>query len=100
MLRDKREQQLKSGNNPKAQMALLKEILYDDEQLKKLILKSDLTLKTVQDFFEEDSHQYQNSANSKKQAKINMTLAPNVTDLNEYVNTYMQEEKLFTIIQK
>ncbi len=84
MLKDKREQQLKSASgNSKAQMALLKEILYDDEQLKKLILKSDLTLKTVQDFFEEDNQQYQNSANSKKQAKINMTLAPNVTDLNE-----------------
>jgi hypothetical protein len=32
-------------------LALLKEILYDDDQLKNLINKSDSTLKAVQDFF-------------------------------------------------
>ena len=64
---------------------MLKEILYDDEQLKKLMTKSDVTLKTVQDFFNDDEQAMQNTQiqGNKKQVKINMTLAPNVTDLNE-----------------
>lgn len=64
---------------------MLKEILYDDEQLKKLMTKSDSTLKTVHDFFNEDEQAMQNNQflGNKKQVKINMTLAPNVTDLNE-----------------
>ncbi len=65
---------------------MLKEILYDDEQLKKLLSKSDLTLKTVQNFFKDDEEAMQhNQPGNKKQVKINMTLAPNVTDLNELV---------------
>ena len=72
----------KSSKDPKAQLALLKEILYDDEQLKSLIHKSDSTLKTVQDFF---NHSINNTSQKTKQAKINMTLAPNLNpaDLNE-----------------
>lgn len=84
MLKSKKEQQKISDS--KSQLALLKEILYDDEQLKKLILKSDMTLKTVQDFFAEDDEKNiptNQQITNKKQAKINMTLAPNVTDLNE-----------------
>lgn len=38
----------------KAQLALLKEILCDDEQLKNLINKSDSTLKLVKNFFNDD----------------------------------------------
>lgn len=80
---EKQQQQaLKVNKNQsaKAQLALLKEILYDDEQLKNLINKSDSTLRTVQDFFSLDPDMNQST---KRQAKINMTLAPNVTDLNE-----------------
>jgi hypothetical protein len=39
----------------KSQLSLLKEILYDDQQLKNLILKSDSTLKVVQSFFNDDN---------------------------------------------
>ena len=80
----KKQSQLKTTDNSKAQLALLKEILYDDNQLKNLILKSDSTLKTVKDFF--NSNANENALfdlNGKRQVKINMTLAPNVTDLNE-----------------
>ena len=71
----------KKKQDAKTQLALLKEILYDDEQLKSLIHKSDSTLKTVQDFFTLDNSNLTN----KKQVKINMTLAPNITDLNESI---------------
>jgi hypothetical protein len=72
----------KKTKDPKAQLALLKEILYDDEQLKSLIHKSDSTLKTVQDFF---NLSVNSTSQKTKQAKINMTLAPNLSpsDLNE-----------------
>ncbi|RNA06536.1 spindle and centriole-associated 1-like [Brachionus plicatilis] len=78
---------LKNKNNQptdtQSKLALLKEILYDDEQIKNLIVKSDSTLKVVRDFFDDET----NSANfknlPKKQPRINLTLAPNVTDLNE-----------------
>ena len=49
----------KKSQDAKAQLALLKEILYDDEQLKSLIHKSDSTLKTVKDFFNVDSDNHQ-----------------------------------------
>jgi hypothetical protein len=47
---------LPKADNSKAQLALLKEILYDDNQLKNLLLKSDSTLKTVKDFFNENEN--------------------------------------------
>jgi len=40
--------------DPKAQLALLKQILLDDEQLKSMIFKSDSTLKTVKSIFQDD----------------------------------------------
>ncbi len=40
--------------DPKAQLALLKQILLDDEQLKSMIFKSDSTLKTVKSIFQEN----------------------------------------------
>ncbi|CAF0822130.1 unnamed protein product [Brachionus calyciflorus] len=73
----------KKSNDPQSQLALLKEILFDDEQVKNLIMKSDSTLKVVKDFFEEDDNNLNLKNLNKKQAKINLTLAPNVTDLNE-----------------
>jgi hypothetical protein len=81
-LEEKKQQKplLKEEKSQKAsaQLALLKEILFDENQLKDLILKSDKTngtLKSLKDFFE--------PTNSQPRVKINMTLAPNVTDLNE-----------------
>ena len=54
------------------------------------MMKSDTTLKTVQSIFQNDENDDNLSINSsngvnasKKQAKINVTLAPNVTNLNE-----------------
>jgi hypothetical protein len=57
---------------------LLKEILYDDEQLKKLLLKSDATIKNATNLYDSETQGIQN----KKSAKISVTLAPNA-DLNE-----------------
>jgi hypothetical protein len=75
-------------NDPQAQLALLKEILFDDDCLKSVMNnKSDNTLKAVQNFFNDHNDNEDDNAsiitNGKRQAKINMTLAPNVKDLNE-----------------
>lgn len=74
-------------NDPQVQLALLKEILFDDDCLKNMINnKSDNTLKAVQNFFnDQNDNEDDNSSiitNGKRQAKINMTLAPNVKDLD------------------
>ena len=52
-----KDKKIQSKPDSKAQLALLKEILYDDEQLKNLILKSDSTLKTVKDFFKSNDNE-------------------------------------------
>ena len=95
---EKQQQLMSKVSKNKTQLALLKEILYDDEQLKNLINKSDSTLKTVQDFFSLDP---ENNHSNKKQPKINMTLAPNVTDLNEsnlpFNNTSLKKKQTNTI---
>lgn len=99
MLKAKKDE---TNLNSKQQLALLKEILYDDDQLKKLIQKSDLTLKTVQDFFTEDNDNSQNinpNNSNKKQVKINMTLAPNA-DLNESNLPYNKPNNSKIIKQK
>lgn len=87
MLKSQKANNNKAGNvSSRSQLALLKEILYDNEQLKQLITKSDSTLKTVQDFFQEDDDTDRNGTRpnqQKKQVKINMTCTPNVTDLND-----------------
>ena len=69
MLKAKKEQAREANNQP-SQLAMLKEILYDDEQLKKLILKSDMTLKTVQDFFHEEDEQSTQSRTYNQNNKV------------------------------
>ena len=88
MLKSQKQEHSASNKqlSSRSQLALLKEILYDNEQLKQLITKSDSTLKTVQDFFQEDDEMDRNATfmnQQKKQVKINMTCTPNVTDLND-----------------
>lgn len=87
MLKSQKANNNRAGNvSSRSQLALLKEILYDNEQLKQLITKSDSTLKTVQDFFQEDDDTDRTGTRlnqQKKQVKINMTCTPNVTDLND-----------------
>lgn len=61
-LKDKKNQ----SSDPQSKLALLKEILYDDEQIKNLIVKSDSTLKIVREFFDDDT----NSSHFKNFAKV------------------------------
>lgn len=71
LVKFEKQQQIMSSNakknkDAKMQLALLKEILYDDEQLKSLIHNTDSTLKTVKDFFLLDNQ----SANNNNHLKV------------------------------